>query len=198
MEHAESRSKLEASFQSIGAEITKYFRTRLKGNALAEDLTQEVFLRIHKNIDSLKDIRNINAWIYKIARNVLVDHVRSSSVRLTSTNLDDMDLVAENKTHTPEFPLRSMIEQLPEPYREALILTSFDGWKQNELAERQGISLPAAKSRVQRGRQMLKEIMLECCHFEFDRYGTLLHYEAHEKPKCCESRLHSIRGPMKN
>ena len=64
---------------------------------------------------------------------------------------------------------RRMIYSLPEPYREALVLTEFDGLTQQELADRLGISLSGAKSRVQRGREQLKQMLHECCTFEFDR-----------------------------
>ncbi len=68
---------------------------------------------------------------------------------------------------------RRMIYSLPEPYREALLLTEFDGLTQQQLAEHVGISLSGAKSRVQRGREQLKTMLEECCSFEFDRRGTV-------------------------
>ena len=71
----------------------------------------------------------------------------------------------------------AMIERLPEPYHEALILSELQGLSQKDIAEKQGISLPGAKSRVQRGRRKLKKLMLECCHYEFDRRGAVYEYE---------------------
>jgi RNA polymerase sigma-70 factor (ECF subfamily) len=79
--------------------------------------------------------------------------------------------------------LRSMIDCLPEEYREALILTEFEGITQQELAQRLGLSLSGAKSRVQRGRKMLREMLLACCHFEFDRLGKVIDYYPH--CQCC-------------
>jgi RNA polymerase sigma-70 factor (ECF subfamily) len=83
--------------------------------------------------------------------------------------------------------VREFVGQLPEPYREALVLTEYEGLSQQELAERAGISLPGAKSRVQRARAMLKKLLQQCCHFEFDRYGTLMDY--HEiSCSCCKDQ----------
>jgi len=65
-----------------------------------------------------------------------------------------------------------MIEMLPQGYREALVLAEIDGLSLKEVAERLGLSLPGAKSRVQRGREKLKKIFLECCHFKFDCRGN--------------------------
>ena len=67
-----------------------------------------------------------------------------------------------------------MIDGLPAPYGQALTLTEFEGLTQRQLAERLGISLSGAKSRVQRGREKLKEALLDCCQFEFDRRGKII------------------------
>jgi RNA polymerase sigma-70 factor (ECF subfamily) len=64
-------------------------------------------------------------------------------------------------------------------------MVEFEGVSQTELADRLGISVSGAKSRVQRGRKMLRDILMKCCHFEFDRYGTIIDYYPH--CCCCES-----------
>lgn len=68
--------------------------------------------------------------------------------------------------------VRAFLACLPGKYRQALIMVEYQGLKQHEIAERLGISLSGAKSRVQRGREMIREALLDCCHFEFDRHGT--------------------------
>jgi RNA polymerase sigma-70 factor, ECF subfamily len=79
-----------------------------------------------------------------------------------------------------------MIFNLPEPYREALVLTEFDGLTQQELADRLNISLSGAKSRVQRGRRQLKQMLEECCTFEFDRRGKVIDCAPRAKGGCEE------------
>lgn len=76
-----------------------------------------------------------------------------------------------------------MMEELPEKYREALHLTEIQGLTQKELAERLNISLSGAKSRVQRAREKLKGVLLECCHVEVDRRGKVMDWESKE-PDC--------------
>jgi RNA polymerase sigma-70 factor (ECF subfamily) len=73
-----------------------------------------------------------------------------------------------------------MVTALPGPYREALLLTEYAGLTQQELAVRAGISLSGAKSRVQRGRERLKQLLLDCCHVELDRRGGIIDY----RPNC--------------
>ena len=75
------------------------------------------------------------------------------------------------------FSLKETVDELPEPYRQALILTEFQGLTQTELAETEGITLAAAKSRILRAREKLKALLLECCHFEQDRNGRIINYE---------------------
>ena len=82
---------------------------------------------------------------------------------------------------------RKMIFSLPEPYRQALVLTEFEGLTQKELASRLGISLSGAKSRVQRGREKLKQDLLECCRFEFDRRGKVIECEPRQSDCCTPS-----------
>jgi RNA polymerase sigma-70 factor, ECF subfamily len=76
--------------------------------------------------------------------------------------------------------VKAMVDSLPDTYREALILTEYEGLTQRELAERLGLSLSGAKSRVQRAREKLKAMLLDCCHFEFDRLGKIIDYQ----PNC--------------
>ncbi len=69
-----------------------------------------------------------------------------------------------------------LVQQLPPPYRQALLLTEVEGMTQKDLAARLGLSFSGARSRVQRARDKLRELLLDCCHFEFDRRGTIIDY----------------------
>ncbi|HAH00091.1 MAG TPA: RNA polymerase subunit sigma-24, partial [Ktedonobacter sp.] len=62
--------------------------------------------------------------------------------------------------------IKTMVDSLPNDYREALYLTEYEGLTQRELADRLGLSFSGAKSRVQRAREKLKVMLLDCCHFE--------------------------------
>jgi RNA polymerase sigma-70 factor (ECF subfamily) len=76
-----------------------------------------------------------------------------------------------------------MIRNLPEHNRQALMLSEIEGLRQKEVAAKQGVSLPGAKARIQRGRAMMKKMLLECCQFEFDHQGKAIDYE--EKGQGC-------------
>jgi RNA polymerase sigma-70 factor (ECF subfamily) len=82
--------------------------------------------------------------------------------------------------------LEPLMRELPEQYREALTLTELKGLTQNEAAQKLGLSIPGMKSRVQRGRGKLKDIILDCCSVEFDRRGGLVEYNRRAKGGCDE------------
>ena len=77
--------------------------------------------------------------------------------------------------------LRPMIDDLPENYRQAIVLTEYEGLTQKEISQKLGLSLSGAKSRVQRAREKLKGTLLACCHFDFDRLGNILDYQPKEQ-----------------
>ncbi|MCI0747293.1 MAG: RNA polymerase sigma factor SigZ, partial [Verrucomicrobia subdivision 3 bacterium] len=136
---------------------------------------QDVFVKIHGRLDQLEDPTKLQSWLYLIARNAIIDHYRT---RKQTTEVPE-SLPAETPEDGAEMEglkaaFRRMLYSLPEPYRDALVLTEFEGLTQKELAERLGISLSGAKSRVQRGREQLKKMLFDCCRFEFDRRGRVI------------------------
>ena len=82
-----------------------------------------------------------------------------------------------------------MMDELPSEYCEALCMTEIDGMSQKDYAEKSGLSYSGAKSRVQRARSMLKDMLLDCCHYQFDKYGTVFHIES----KCCRCCTPAIK-----
>ena len=173
----------ELVWERFSARLLAFTRRRVEDLQTAEDLLQEVFIRIHTRIDSLEDDSRLEAWVYQIARHAILDHYRRR--RETGPLPEDIPDASESTEPEPAETLaasmREMVEALPEPYREALLLTEFEGLSQAELATRLGISLSGAKSRVQRARQKIKDELLTCCHFELDRRGRVIDFWEH----CC-------------
>jgi RNA polymerase sigma-70 factor (ECF subfamily) len=152
-----------------------FVRKRVSNPEEADDLVQEICLRAVSKIDTIRDDARVESWLYQIARNAVIDHYR----RTRPVGPLPDDLVASNgfaHFEEPELPacLPGLLAELTEPDREALRLTAIDGMKQRELAERLGISLSGAKSRVQRARGRLREMIADCCHLELDRLGGVI------------------------
>ena len=177
----------ERVWETFHAPLQQFIRHRVSDDATAEDLLQDVFLNIHQHVDTLRDVKKLESWIYQVTRNAIIDYYRS--IRTTTTledpealqlaeDLPDEDVISEL------FPcVRAMVTSLPAQDRQALILTEYQGLTQKELAERLGLSLSGAKSRVQRARAKLKQQLLACCHFELDRRGHVIDYQP--RYACC-------------
>jgi RNA polymerase sigma-70 factor, ECF subfamily len=178
---------LEHIWAEFAAKLGQFIRSRVADPATAEDILQDVFVKIQKRLGSLRDPAKLEGWIYLIARNAIIDHYRTRKetveVPETLPAAPDGD---DGELEELKAAFRRMIYSLPDPYRDALVLTGFDGLTQQELAHRLGISLSGAKSRVQRGRARLKEMLDECCNFEFDRRGKVIGCEPRAKSGCPE------------
>lgn len=177
---------VETIWNQFNTPLERFVRKRLPDPQAADDVLQEVYLKIHTHVHTLRDEDRLQAWVYQIARNAVYDYYRgqrpADEISDALPDPDSLD-VSDDITERLAASVRLMIELLPDDYREALLLTEFEGLTQRQLAERLGISLSGAKSRVQRGRKMLHEMLLACCHFEFDRLGKVIDYYPH--CACC-------------
>jgi RNA polymerase sigma-70 factor (ECF subfamily) len=172
-------------WNQFSRQLHQFIRRRVSDPRDADDILQDVFVKLHTRIDTLRDEDRVAAWVYQIARNVLIDHYRARdrNIDLTDTlPVEDEPEQNEAEAHIAHY-LAGLIDELPEKYRQAVQLSEIQGFTQKETAERLGLSLSGAKSRVQRGREMLRQMLLYCCHFEFDRLGNLIDYRPN--PQCC-------------
>ncbi len=173
----------EIIWQECGTSLKAFIQKRVPDEAIAEDILQDVFLKIQSQIGTLQDVRKSRYWLFRITRNTITDYYRT---RRTTVELPDT-LLSSTFTADPEVIeeltpcIRTLVDRLPEKYREAVILTAYQGLTQKEMSEELGISLTGAKSRVQRAREKLKTMLLDCCRFELDRRGKVIDYE----PNCC-------------
>lgn len=167
-----------------------FIRKRLPDDATAEDVLQDVFLKIHQHLETLKDLNKLESWIFQITRHVLIDYYRRTKPMISLEAPEAMQLPEElpdDDMLSALFPcVRAMVNNLPAPDRQALMLTVYRGLTQKALSERLGLSFSGAKSRVQRAREKLKQQLLACCHFELDRRGHVIDYQA--RSQCCTER----------
>jgi RNA polymerase sigma-70 factor (ECF subfamily) len=165
----------EHVWEAFHTPLQQFIRRRVSDEATAEDVLQEVFLKIHQHMETLRDVKKLESWIYQITRNAIVDSYREPRPAATLESPEVLELPSElpdDDVVSELLPcVRAMVRNLPELDRQALVLTEYQGLTQKELAERLGLSFSGAKSRVQRAREKLKQQLLECCHFELDRRG---------------------------
>ena len=175
--------ELKALWERYCCRLLAFIRGRIADESEAEDILQEVFIRIHRNL-CCQAWNKPEGWIYQITSNLIIDHYRSRRETVEvdeSVPAREQVGVEDDPVARLSFSLRETIDGMPEPYRQALLLTEYDGLSQKELASRMGISLSGAKSRVQRAREKLRDMLLVCCHFELDRRGRIIDYYK----RCC-------------
>jgi len=182
---ATATTDLETVWQQYCCQLKAFIRNRVSDEKDVEDLLQEVFIRIHTHLSRMRDLNKLESWIYQITRNAIIDHYRCRrpTVELSELISVEDDFYQDDPAATLAPSLVTLVEELPVPYREALILTEYQGLNQRQLAEKLGISFSGAKSRVQRARHMLRDMLLTCCHFELDRRGAIIDY--YERCCCC-------------
>jgi RNA polymerase sigma-70 factor, ECF subfamily len=187
----------ELPWEELHGNLRAFISRRVRNQADVDELVQRVLLQIVKRLASLRDAERLHAWVYRTARNVIVDYYRSSAARREVASGRAEDLAAAsaetqaNSQDDERAALRElagcmtpMIRQLPPAYREAVTLADLEGVNQADAAARAGVSISAMKSRIQRGRQQLKAVLEDCCRVQLDRRGTIVAYDP-RKPNSC-------------
>lgn len=178
----------DAIWMHLSSDLRRFIRRRVSDDHTADDLLQETFVRVHRNIGTLQETERLAAWVYQIARNVVHDHQRKASH--STVPLTDVENVGAD-VHEPQTGCRSvtwlneMIRSLPEGYRQVVQMAEIEEHSQQDVADRLGLSLSGAKSRIQRGRAMLKDVLEQCCSFEFDGRGRVMGCEPKPDQRAC-------------
>ena len=183
--------RFQKLYDEFRPKILRYLR-RMLGEADAEDVCQDVFVKIDRALPGFREESSLATWIYRIATNTALDHVRSASSRYTSQQADlseadgllsgegmaDLDKMVQ----LPDMLMirrdmndciRGIVEGLPELYRTGLVLSDLEGLTNSEIAEVLDISLDAVKIRIHRGRTKLRKEMDKKCVFYRDSRNEL-------------------------
>ena len=155
------------------SELRGFLHNRLNDADVAEDLLQDVFLKALAENSSFCTLENTRAWLFRVTRNRLIDYYR--------TRHEHEEVPEELPQETPESEpvvklsrcLPTALQTLSAEDREAIELCDLDGMTQAEFAELKGLSLPGAKSRIQRARKRLREALKGVCHIIFDEQGKV-------------------------
>jgi RNA polymerase sigma-70 factor, ECF subfamily len=182
-----SQPSTEAVWSHLSSDLRRFVRRRVSDDHTADDLLQETFVRVHRNLGTLHEADRLAAWVYRIARNVIHDHHRKATNGVVAlADADPVDDADDGQARRRGCDwLDEMIRSLPEGYREAVQLAEIEGLSQQEVAERLGLSLSGGKSRIQRGRAMLRGVLEQCCHFEFDVRGNMMDCDPKPDRKAC-------------
>lgn len=176
-------------WSAFNQRLLALIRARVPDPSDADDILQEVFLKVHLHLDTLEDESRLAPWLYQIARHAIADYFRTR--RPSIELLDEYPEAAAAAEHVAEQQLASglqgMIAALPARYQQALTLAEIEGLPQREVASRLGLTYSGARSRVQRGRRLLHQALINCCHIELDRRGRIIDYTPRDQlcRRCC-------------
>jgi RNA polymerase sigma-70 factor (ECF subfamily) len=155
-----------------------------------DDVLQDVFVRLHRALPELRDEERFGPWMYRVARSAIAEHLRQRARHpLAKGEPKELPAIVDDGDEAAgECALASylvpLIARLPSPYREALTLTELDGMTQQVASERLGLSISGMKSRVQRGREKLRDLIDECCKVDLDVRGRVLDCEPRDSARC--------------
>jgi RNA polymerase sigma-70 factor (ECF subfamily) len=172
----------DGAWQELTSALKSYIGRRVANRDDRDDLVQDVLLRVHRGLGTLKDQAGAGPWIYSIANRTLIDHWRRKGRRGPApVELSEDDLVetrepfdTDQLQHTLAAYVANRIARLPSPYRETLTLTELQGMKYSDAAAMLETSVAAVKSRVLRGRTLLRQALGECCTLEIGPTGRVI------------------------
>ena len=181
------------------ARLLRFIRARVDSTADAEDIVQEVLMRMHRSIRTLTAGERLGAWLFQVARNAIVDHYRTRGrAAAVLDSQASFEASAEKVAARPEEDPRrferdatrcldAFIDRLDIRYAEALRMVDVDGLTHKEAAARIGLTVPGVKSRVQRARVSLKKALGDCCAFDFAHADGLVEFDAGSTNSSCGS-----------
>ena len=163
-------------------EIRYFILSKVKDEAVADDILQNTFLKIHTKLHTLRDLNKLKPWILSIARNSVLDHFKSTNQTFEVANFESETEIEED-IHTEKDCLRGILIGLPKKYRDPIFLSDIKGMKQSEVAEQLEIPLSTAKSQIQRARKLIAQGFMDCCGFTLNEQGHLVG-EIQDKEDC--------------
>lgn len=175
------------AFREYQGPIYNYLLRMTQNQTEAEDLTQETFVRAHRNLSTFRGEASLSTWLYRIATNVSLDHFRRRTTRQnrTALPLEKIELY-EDRDSVPSSPeqlaacsemsacVQAFIQRLPPSYRTVLVLKDLQGLKNCEIAEVLDCSLTTVKIRLHRARTKLREALNAGCNFTHDERNVFV------------------------
>jgi len=172
----------EAIWRDLRGPLLAFIARRVSDRDTAEDILQDIMLRIHQHSSDHTQPESITAWLYGVARNAIIDHYRTRRRFDGDVDLDRWPApdtsgdLPNDATRELARCLQPMLGRLHPTARDALTRVDLDGQTHREAAEQLGISVSGMKSRVQRARRELREQLTACCQVQTDTTGAVADY----------------------
>ncbi|WP_196885442.1 sigma-70 family RNA polymerase sigma factor [Aureivirga sp. CE67] len=156
--------------------LKAFILSKVNNKELAEDLVQEVMVKLVESHQKEIEITNVKAWLFKVTRNTIYDYFKSHKLEIDleeNINLFDEIKDSESKLMTTDYII-PMIDLLPEKFSLPLKMSDIENISQKEIAEKLDLGLSATKMRIKRARVQLHQLFIECCVIEYDKNGAFV------------------------
>jgi len=161
------------AWQAHEGELTGFLQARTGHQHDAEDLLQELFLRLFQQGDAFCGIDNARAWLFRVARNLITDRKRKERPQTAvSAQLPDNESAPE-PIQLLENCLQKNLAELDPDDRDIIEVCDLQGWTQARYAADRKLGLSATKSRLQRARQKLRASITRNCRVRFSDSGQV-------------------------
>jgi RNA polymerase sigma-70 factor (ECF subfamily) len=169
-------------WETYANDVKRLIMSKVKDTQITNDLVQEVFIKVHTKLTTVEDERKVKSWLLSVSRNTVLDYFRKSDKEIplekAATIVSD-----ENYTHSEKDCLPGIIKNLPQKYRNPLLLSDIKGLKQAEIASQLNVPLATVKSQIQRGRKLIVQGYMDCCDYKLND-KVFLTGEIKDKKQC--------------
>lgn len=171
-----------APWREIEQRLRPFVARRVPGPDI-DDVMQDVFVRMQRGLDGLRDDERLGAWLFQVARSAIADHGRDRARHPIASDAEHPEPPSPPDDDDDREVARSLsgcvamfVARLPSPYREAVTLVELEGLTARAAADLAGISVSGMKSRVQRGRAQLRALLEECCAIALDARNKVVEF----------------------
>jgi RNA polymerase sigma-70 factor (ECF subfamily) len=179
-------------WREVLVQLRAFVRRRIADPERADDLVGDILARIHQNLHSVDDGERLAHWVFRVAGNAVIDEYRRAArgreqlvATLADAAVEDSGSPDEDDSSVVDelsMCLRPLLGGLPPEQRRAVELIDLEGLPQARAAQREGVSVSGMKSRVQRGRRRLADLLGQCCALTLDARGLPMDYAP--PPEC--------------
>ena len=180
------------NWHEVMARLTHWVRQRVGDPADADELVQDILERLIRHGERLVTVGNPLGWMHRIAANAIIDYYRRPRRHVALPEVLPSETEDARGVARAELAacIRPLLRHLDPQSREALLATDLGGKSQVDAAHEAGIAVSTMKSRIQRGRQKLRDAVLRCCHVELDRRNGVIDFSQKQAAsngggKCC-------------
>ncbi|UII33275.1 sigma-70 family RNA polymerase sigma factor [Fulvivirga ulvae] len=171
------KTEIKNIWEDLHGELYRFIAHKVQGDAAADDILQDVFIKVYLHIDQLNNAGKLTSWVYQITRNTIADYLKQRPEKSNVYNESWPDQEMDDDLYSSlSNCINSKINKLSPADRDVMLLTYFKGYSQKELAAFLDMSYSGAKNKVQRLRSKLKDSILSCENVESDKTGKITDY----------------------